>query len=55
MVIHGRQDSFFTLAEQQLIASNIPNAKLTIIEDCGHMMHVEQPQAVNALLRLWVQ
>ncbi|MBA2653030.1 MAG: alpha/beta hydrolase [Tatlockia sp.] len=54
LIIHGRQDPFFSLEIQQLIATKIPQAKLTIIEDCGHMIQVEQPQAVSALLRLWI-
>jgi pimeloyl-ACP methyl ester carboxylesterase len=54
LVIHGRQDPFFPLEIQQKIASKIPNALLTIIEDCGHMMQVEQPQALSTLLRLWI-
>ena len=51
LIIHGRQDSFFTLEEQQAMASKIPNAKLTIIEDCGHMMHVERPQVVKCAFK----
>ncbi len=55
LIIQGRQDPFFPLEIQQGIASKIPHAKLTIIEDCGHMIPVEQPQALSALLRLWIQ
>lgn len=54
LIIHGRQDPFFSLEIHQEMASKIPNAQLTIIEDCGHMMPIEQPQAVSALLRLWI-
>lgn len=35
--------------------SGIPSAKLAIIEDCGHMPHVKQPQAVTALLKFWLE
>ncbi|MBA2655790.1 MAG: alpha/beta hydrolase [Tatlockia sp.] len=54
LIIHARQDPFFSLKIQKLIKSKIPHAKLTIIEDCGHMIQIEQPQALSALLRLWI-
>ncbi|CAM2946518.1 lipolytic protein [Legionella steigerwaltii] len=55
LIIYGRQDSAFTLESQQSMAAAIPSAKLAIIEDCGHMLHVEQPQAVTALLKFWLE
>ncbi|HHF7375657.1 alpha/beta fold hydrolase [Legionella bozemanae] len=55
LIIYGRQDSAFTLETQQSLKSGIPSAKLAIIEDCGHMCHVEQPQAVTALLKFWLE
>ena len=55
LIIYGRQDSAFTLKNQQSMSAVIPSAKLAIIEDCGHMLHVEQPQAVTMLLRFWLE
>lgn len=55
LVIHARQDPFFSLEEHEKIAKTIPHAKLTIIENCGHMPQVEKPEAVTALMRLWIQ
>ena len=54
LVIHGRQDGTFSLAEHEAIAGAIPNAKLAVIEACGHESPMEQPQAVTALLRDWL-
>lgn len=54
LVIHGRQDSLFSLEEQEAMAALIPQAVLTIIEECGHMIPLERPQAVTALVRLWL-
>jgi len=36
------------------LAALIPASTLTIIEDCGHMSTLEQPEAVNAALRWWL-
>ncbi|WP_131795577.1 alpha/beta fold hydrolase [Fluoribacter gormanii] len=54
LVIHARQDKNFSLAVHTELADKIPNAKLAIIEDSGHMAPMESPQAVTALLRLWL-
>jgi pimeloyl-ACP methyl ester carboxylesterase len=54
LVIHGRQDLIFTLEESRAIVDRVPNARLTIIEDCGHMIPMERPRALTALCRLWI-
>jgi protocatechuate 4,5-dioxygenase alpha subunit len=51
LVMVGRQDQWSPLAQHEEIAALIPNAKLVVIEDSGHMSPVEQPaQTANALL-----
>ena len=52
LVIHSSQDKNFSLEEHQELTSKIQQAKLAIIEDCGHMSPMEMPQAATALLRL---
>jgi pimeloyl-ACP methyl ester carboxylesterase len=54
LAIHGRQDPLFSLEEHLVMTSAIPNARLAIIEECGHASPLERPQAVTALLRLWL-
>jgi pimeloyl-ACP methyl ester carboxylesterase len=54
LVIHGRQDGIFSLAEHEAIAGAIPKAKLAVIEECGHESPLEQPQAITAFLRDWL-
>jgi pimeloyl-ACP methyl ester carboxylesterase len=55
LLIHGRHDALFTPEEQMTIAKGLPKSRLTIIEECGHMAPVEQPQATTALMRLWLE
>lgn len=55
MVVVGRQDSLTPPDRAEEMADAIPGAKLAIIEDCGHLSALEQPQAVSAVLRLWLQ
>jgi len=54
LAIHGRQDPLFSLEEQLVMVETIPNARLAIIEDCGHASPIERPHAVTALMRFWL-
>jgi pimeloyl-ACP methyl ester carboxylesterase len=36
------------------MAGAIPGARLQVIEDCGHLSTLEQPDAVNHALRAWL-
>jgi pimeloyl-ACP methyl ester carboxylesterase len=54
VVIVGRQDQGTPLARAQEMAADIANARLVIIEDCGHMAPLEKPAEVSAALRRWL-
>ena len=54
LVIHSLQDKNFSLEEHKELADLIPNAKLALIENSGHMSPIEQPEAVTTLLRSWL-
>ncbi len=54
LVICGRQDGFSPLVHHQEFAALIPGAELAVVEDAGHMVTVEQPEAVTALLVDWL-
>lgn len=51
MVVSARQDELRTLAESEELAAGIPDARLDIIEECGHMVPLERPDALFDLLR----
>ncbi|MFT4564350.1 MAG: pimeloyl-ACP methyl ester carboxylesterase [Gammaproteobacteria bacterium] len=54
LVLCGREDAITTLEMHEEMANAIPNAKLAVIEQCGHVATMERPQAVTALLRQWL-
>lgn len=54
LVICGRQDEITPLELSEEIAASVSGARLSIIEDCGHLSSMERPQAVTALLRDWL-
>lgn len=53
-VIFGREDGMSTLEEHREMAELAPRGRLSIIEECGHMSPIEQPQAVTSLMRDWL-
>ena len=55
LVAGGRQDVLCSAELQGEIASGIPGSSLVMIEECGHLSSMEQPRAVTALLRYWLQ
>jgi pimeloyl-ACP methyl ester carboxylesterase len=55
LVAVGREDALCPVELHEEIASAIPGAALVVIEECGHLSSMEQPQAVTALLRYWLQ
>jgi len=55
LVVAGRNDPLFSVEEHAFITASIGGARLAIIEDCGHAVNLEQPQALTALLRYWLE
>jgi len=55
LVLCGRQDVLTPLERHAEIVEAIPGARLSIVEECGHLSTMERPQAVTAMLRDWLQ
>jgi proline iminopeptidase len=45
LIVHGRQDPI-PLASSEAAARALPDARLVILEDSGHVPYVEQPDAL---------
>lgn len=54
LVLCGRQDALTPVARHVEIAAGIAGARLSIIEECGHLSTMERPQAVTVMLRDWL-
>jgi len=54
LVIAARHDLIMPLEMLKELSDGIPEARLEIVEDSGHMASIEQPERVTALLREWV-
>jgi pimeloyl-ACP methyl ester carboxylesterase len=55
LVVAGRDDQIMPVEVLQELADGIPGARLTVIEDCGHMAAIEQPDRVLAVLVEWLE
>ena len=55
IVICGRQDQPTPLEHSEEIAAAIPDAKLVVVENCGHFSAIERPKEVTAAMREWLQ
>jgi pimeloyl-ACP methyl ester carboxylesterase len=51
----GRQDPVTPLADHEAMAACVPGAQLQVIESCGHLSTIEQPDAVTAALTQWLR
>lgn len=55
LIVASRADRLRSLAEAQAMADAYPGSRLVILEQCGHMSVLEQPQQVLAQLRQFWQ
>lgn len=55
LILCGRQDMATPLAMHEDMAKLIPDSRLVVIEECGHLSTMEQPEAVNAALQNWLE
>jgi pimeloyl-ACP methyl ester carboxylesterase len=55
LVLCGREDAWSTLERHEQMAARIRAARLAVIDHCGHMSTMEQPQAVGEALVAWLQ
>jgi pimeloyl-ACP methyl ester carboxylesterase len=54
LVLCGRDDQWSPPDRHAAMARLIPNARLVLVPDCGHMSTLEQPEAVTAALADWL-
>lgn len=54
LVVCGEGDGVTPPECSQEIAATIPGARLALLPDCGHMLTMEKPAQVNALLAGWL-
>jgi pimeloyl-ACP methyl ester carboxylesterase len=54
LVIRGSHDRITSAEDAMLIRNGIPGAMLEMVEDSGHLVPLEQPEALTELMRAWL-
>src|SRR4051794_5759752 len=54
LVVCGRNDAVTPLAFSEEIARAIPDARLVVLDGCGHLSALEAPDAVNQAFEDWL-
>ena len=55
LLVCGREDRVTPVHDHEAMAARIPGARLEVIEDCGHLSTIEQPEIVNRVLKSWLR
>ncbi|MCB0918049.1 MAG: alpha/beta hydrolase [Actinobacteria bacterium] len=53
LLLHASDDGFFDLASAQRFQHQITDARLSVVHGSGHLVMVERPAAVTALIQAW--
>lgn len=55
LVIHGEEDQLIPRAEAEAMAAALPQSRLVILGDAGHLPNLEQPEAFNDAVREFLE
>lgn len=51
LILHGADDQLIPPSEAQAMGATIPNARLHLLPEAGHLLNLEQPEAFNEAVR----
>ena len=51
LLVWGQQDGLAPVEQGKALRSTLPNARLNVIENCGHLPMAEKPETFNRLVR----
>lgn len=54
LLLWGRHDRFSPPERAQAYAAGMAGARVVVVEDCGHLPTLEQPEAATAAIRVWL-
>jgi pimeloyl-ACP methyl ester carboxylesterase len=54
LVLWGREDAWIPVDRAHRLQDLIPGARLTVIEQAGHLIQLDQPEALTAALTQWL-
>jgi pimeloyl-ACP methyl ester carboxylesterase len=54
LLLVGREDAWSALPQHEEMVAAIPGSALVVVDDCGHMSTMEQPEGVSRALAQWI-
>jgi pimeloyl-ACP methyl ester carboxylesterase len=54
LVVWGREDTWIPVDRAHRLCDLIPQARLELVEDAGHLIHLDQPVALATILTRWL-
>ncbi len=54
LILCGQEDSWSAPAQHRAMAALVPGSALKLIDHCGHMAMLEQPELITTALREWL-
>ncbi len=54
LVLCGDEDTLCPVSLHEQMVAELPNAELVIVDQCGHLSTLEQPEAVNHAFARWL-
>jgi pimeloyl-ACP methyl ester carboxylesterase len=54
LVVWGRDDEWIRVDRAHRLREMIPGARLVVIDDAGHLIQLDQPEALTAALAHWL-
>jgi pimeloyl-ACP methyl ester carboxylesterase len=54
LLLWGQQDQFASIETARTIAARVRDARLVVLDDCGHLPTLEQPEACVPAVRAWL-
>jgi len=55
LILHGEEDQLIPLAEAEAMAAAMPQARLVIVPEAGHLPSLENPEVFNEALREFLE
>ena len=55
LIVWGEQDRIIPLAQSALLQGAIPDSRLEVLADCGHLPYLEKPAELTALIEAFLE
>jgi pimeloyl-ACP methyl ester carboxylesterase len=55
LIVAGSEDALISSTQAETMRRQIPHSRLLVVEHCGHIINLEQPDQLNQIVKSFVQ